>query len=59
MPNPSPIIYAISMIHLPEYDSSASSSHLSMPQNTTAIISDDMEYNSPSTAENQKVSVKV
>ncbi len=34
-------------------------SHLQMDQNTTAVNNKDIEYTSPSTAENQTVSKKV
>ena len=54
-----PIRNAISIIHLSEYFSSATSSHLSIAQNTAAVKNDDVAYTSPSTAENQNESEKV
>ena len=47
------------MIHLPDAGSSASSSHFSIAQKTNPSISEDRAYSSASTAENQKLSVKV
>ena len=49
----------ISTIHLFAYGVSACSYHLIMAQNTRAVISEDMAYTSPSTAENQNVSLNV
>ena len=54
----SPMRNAISTIHLLECGRSARSYHMVIAQNTIAVISDDMAYTSPSTAENQKVSEK-
>ncbi len=39
--------------------SSATDSHFKMAQNTKAVNKDDKAYTSPSTAENQKLSLKV
>ena len=49
----------IRMSHLSEPSSSACSSHLRISQKTTAVKSDDEAYTSPSTAENQNVSLNV
>ena len=42
-----------------ERGSSACSSHFRIAQNTTEVNNDDIAYTSPSTAENQNVSLKV
>src|SRR6185503_11214664 len=47
------------MIHLSAPSSSACASHLSIAQKTTAVHSDESANTIVSTAENQKVSVKV
>ena len=47
------------MSHLSEPSSSAWSYHFRISQNTTAVNSDDEAYTSPSTAENQNVSLNV
>src|SRR5512140_484271 len=54
-----PIRKAISMIHRPEYSSSAASSHFRIAQNTAAVNNEELEYTSPSTAENQNESENV
>ncbi len=47
------------MSHLLDPGSSATFSHLRMAQKTTAVKSDEVEYTSASTAENQKESENV
>ena len=58
IPIESPIRKLIRTIHLLAYGVSAWSYHLVMHQNTRAVTSEDMAYTSPSTAENQNVSLK-
>ena len=58
IPIESPIRKEISTIHLLAYGVSACSYHLIIAQNTIAVKSDDIAYTSPSTAENQNVSLK-
>ena len=58
-PIESPMRYAISMSQRFACGWSATSSHLSIAQMTTAVNSDESAYTSPSTAENQNVSVNV
>ena len=48
----------MSTIHLFAYGVSACSYHLIIAQNTIAVKSEDIAYTSPSTAENQNVSLK-
>ena len=52
-----PIIYAMRTIHLSDDILAASSSHLSIIHTVNAVRNEENEYTSPSTAENQKVSV--
>ena len=55
----SPIRKHINTIHRLPYGLSAHSYHLVIAQNTSAVNSEDIEYTSASTAENQKVSENV
>ena len=59
IPIESPIRNDMSTIHLFAYGVSACSYHLVIAQNTRAVKRDDMAYTSPSTAENQNVSLNV
>ena len=54
-----PMMNEMSTIHLFAYGVSACSYHLVMAQNTSAVTRDDIAYTSPSTAENQNVSLNV
>ena len=51
--------YAMSIRYLSEWGWSARFSHLRMSQNTRAVQNDEKAYTSPSTAENQNVSLHV
>ena len=58
-PMDSPIKYAMTRIHRRCPGSSATFSHFKMAQNTSAVNNEDNAYTSPSTAENQKLSLNV
>ena len=58
MPIESPMRNEIRTIHLFAYGVSACSYHFVIAQNTRAVTRDDIAYTSPSTAENQNVSLK-
>ena len=59
IPTDRPMMNEISTIHLLAYGESACSYHFVMAQKTIAVTSEDIAYTSPSTAENQNVSLNV